>query len=406
MVVTPLKYWFWLGALTGLSARQANQLINAFGNPYEVYRQPPEALARLGFVTPRAACALSDAATRSGIEERIAKLEEGGIQVISPDDARYPKLIIEISDPPPVLFMRGDAPANPEDRFVAVVGSRRPTAYGISVTKKLVAGLADYGFTIVSGMAMGVDAIAHESAIEAGARTVAFLGCGVERPYPAGNRRLMDAIVGHGAVYSEYPPGTAPYQYNFPQRNRLISGMSLGVVVIEASERSGSLITARFAGEQGRDVFAVPGNITSPLSRGSNALLRDGAMIATSADDIALSINHYISFGKPRLSSDNGGLGADNGGLGAGNKMRGAGNAHALSGIREARRKIIEGKIAALDKTELRIVRLLQACGPQDIDEIAARCGIKPGDTVSTVITLEIKGLLHRMADGKYEFAG
>jgi DNA processing protein len=244
------------------------------------------------------------------------------------------------------------------------------------MTRKLVAGLAAFGFTIVSGLASGVDAAAHKAAIDSGAKTIAFLGCGVERAYPADNRKLMDEVIKHGAVYSEYMPGTIPHQQNFPQRNRLISGTSLGIIVAEAGERSGALITAGFAGEHGRDVFAVPGNATSPLSRGTNDLIRDGALIAASAEDVIFALNKYMA-----------------------PDMQGFGCAD------EVRRMKTERGIEALDGAESNIVKLLRDRGPQDIDAIAAQCALPAGEAGSLAVMLEVRGLLRRMDDGAYEFA-
>ncbi|MCL2057775.1 MAG: DNA-processing protein DprA [Oscillospiraceae bacterium] len=330
---------------------------------------------KLDFMSPRLAGKLADASLRMGIEEQLVSLGERGIDVLAPGDARYPKLIREIGDPPPVLFSRGAAPLKCTDRPIAVVGARRPTAYGLAMTRRLVSGLAGYGFTIVSGLAAGIDAAAHRAAIEMGAKTVAFLGCGVERSYPLSNHRLMEEIILKGAVYSEYLPEALPFQQNFPQRNRLISGASLGVVVVEAGERSGSLITAGFAGEQGRDVFAVPGNATSPLSKGANALLRDGAIFATSAEDIVFALNGYME----------------------------AGEGAALASVAGAPPGA-SWAMGTLGAAELSVASLLKERGPQDIDAIAEQCRMTAGEAGALAILLEIKGLLRRMEDGMYEF--
>ena len=369
-----LKYWYWLGALSGAGAKQAKKLLGIYGNAYEVFRAPAAELEKHGFLTPKQLERLASPEARQGIEEKLCALSEIGVAAVSPEDAAYPELIKEIEDPPPVLFMRGAAPYKSSDRPVAVVGTRRPTAYGIAVTKKLVSGLAAYGFTIVSGLAAGIDAVAHRTAVEEGAKTIAFLGCGPEKAYPPGNARLMEDVIGCGAVYSEYPPGTLPFQQNFPQRNRLISGMSVGVIVVEASERSGALITAGFAGEQGRDVFAVPGNVTSPQSRGANALLRDGAMLAASAEDVALTLNRYMDY-PVQLRLDDA----------------------------ESRRAETARQLGVLNGAERGAVRLLGERGPLDVDAIAALSRTPAGEAGALAVMLEIKGLLRRMADGKYE---
>ena len=246
------------------------------------------------------------------------------------------------------------------------------------MTKKLVSGLAAYGFTIISGLAAGIDAAAHIAAMEEGVKTAAFLGCGVERAYPVGNRKLMGEVIKRGAVYSEYMPGTAPLQWNFPQRNRLISGASAGIVVVEAGERSGALITAGFAGEQGRDVFAVPGNATNPLSKGANALIRDGALVAICAEDIVFAINEYMGH---------------------------HGHTQTGPGPGDRKRAEMERIMESLSGEEQRVSRLLRDRGPQDIDSIAVQCAITAGEAGAIAVMLEVKGLLRRMSDGAYEFA-
>ena len=372
-----LKYWYWLGALTGVSSKRVKHLLEIYGNAYEIYRRSYDELAKLEFLNPRIAAMIADPSIRVGLDDRLYALTGNGVEVISIQDDRYPCLLREIDDPPTVLYMRGDAPLKRDDMTIAVVGTRRPTAYGIAMTKKLVQGLAAFDFTIVSGLAAGIDAEAHDMAIEEGVKTIAFLGCGVERAYPATNSRLMREVIKNGAVYSEYPPGTVPYQSNFPQRNRLISGASLGTVVVEAGERSGALITAGFAGDQGRDVFAVPGNATSPLSRGANALLRDGAQVAASVDDIVFALNKYM--GAQGFSSIN---------MGEGNLAR----------------IELERKLQCLGAEELRVANAIRERGPQNINAIAEICSISAGEASALAVMLEIKGLFRRMDDGAYVF--
>ena len=369
------KYWYWLGVLTGIGAKRAKQLLDIYGNAYEVFRQPKEAFTAYDFLSDIHVAQLSNPTLRTGIEDILNELAGSGVGVVSMDDARYPELLLEIDDPPPVLFYRGALPAARGDRRIAIVGTRRPTAYGITMTRKITAGLAGLGFTIVSGLAAGIDAIAHKAALDAGAKTIAVLGCGVDRAYPYENRRLMDAVIEAGSVYSEYPPGSAPFQQNFPRRNRLICGMSIGIVVIEAGERSGALITAGYAGEQGRDIFAVPGNATSPMSKGANALLRDGAALVTSAEDIAFALNKYLC---PSEIS--------------------------LFDIQEYKRAESERRLAALNPEELKIARCLQERGPQDIDGIAGFCRLQAGAAASAAVMLELKEIIRRQADGTYDF--
>jgi DNA processing protein len=212
-----------------------------------------------------------------------------GVSIIPCTSARYPALLKEIPDYPHLLYVRGRKPDVPlkMDRTIGVVGTREVTPYGIEVTKQLVRGLVSNGFTIVSGLARGVDTIAHETAIESGGNTIAVLGCGIDIIAPASNARLYNRIVnGGGAVVSEVPLGVRPDKSLFTVRNRIISGLSLGVVVIEGAKNSGTLITARYAGEQGREVFAVPGPITSKYSAGPLKLLKNGAKLVETVDDI------------------------------------------------------------------------------------------------------------------------
>ena len=211
----------------------------------------------------------------------------GPIVSVFRNDRRYPRLLSEIPDPPEVLYVRGKGSKINLEKTIAVVGTRNITSYGREVTQKLVRELVKNGFTIVSGMALGVDTVAHETAIAEGGKTIAVLGCGIDIIYPSRNARLYrDIIFRNGAIVSEIPPGVWTDSKRFVTRNRIISGLSLGVLVIEGTEKSGTLITAKYALDQGRDVFAVPGPITSELSRAASILLKNGAKLVESADDI------------------------------------------------------------------------------------------------------------------------
>jgi DNA processing protein len=205
-------------------------------------------------------------------------------------DEAYPQRLKEIDQPPPVLYLRGEL-STEDDWAVAIVGSRRVTPYGRQVTEEIASFLAANGVTVVSGLARGIDSLAHSAALKAGGRTLAVLGSGVDRIYPPENRSLAEQIFEHGAVLSDYAPGTPPEASNFPPRNRIISGLSMAVVVVEAGKTSGALITAEFAAEQGREIFAVPGNILAPQSKGTNKLIQQGALPLLSADDIMQTLN-------------------------------------------------------------------------------------------------------------------
>ena len=219
------------------------------------------------------------------VEKILHRLEQLNVQVLTWDSPEYPALLSQIADPPPVLFVRGTL--LPTDEWaIAIVGSRKATVYGREVARRLAMDLAQNGMTVVSGLARGIDGVAHKSALEAGGRTIAVLGCGVDVIYPYEHRELAEKIMANGAIISDYALGTQPEGPNFPPRNRIISGLSLGTVVVEAGLRSGALITSDFALDQGRDVFAVPGSILNPSSAGCNRLLRDGAAIVTEVRDI------------------------------------------------------------------------------------------------------------------------
>jgi DNA processing protein len=238
----------------------------------------------------------------------MASVEATGVRLVSFEDAEYPGNLREIPDPPPVLFVRGRIV--PEDeRAIAVIGSRKASAYGVAVCGKLVRALVDQGFSIVSGMAKGVDAAAHWAALDCDGRTLAVLGTGVDVVYPKANKQVFETILDRGALVSEFLPGTKPFAKNFPRRNRIISGMALGVLVVEAAERSGTMITVRTALEQGREVFAVPGDVRSAVSRGTHRLIKEGAKLVERIEDIleefpfqgegGFSVKSGIRFGDP-----------------------------------------------------------------------------------------------------------
>lgn len=234
-------------------------------------------------------------------EKTAAELESKKIKVTVLGEPDYPKLLAEIPDPPVLLYSKGCLPPS-EMPLIALVGSRKATPYGRIMAKKLAGELAAMGWGVVSGMARGIDSAAHEGALSAKGYTLAVLGCGIDVCYPRENQMLYERIAEEGCLLSEFPPGTSPCSKNFPIRNRLISGCSLGTVVVEAGEKSGSLITAGFALEQGRDVFAVPGNATNPQSRGSNNLIKQGAKLVESAEDI-ISEYPYLRAHTPERDS-------------------------------------------------------------------------------------------------------
>jgi DNA processing protein len=270
--------------IPGVGPRTRRALLERFGSCAAVLAASVEQLQQVSGVGPR----LSDRighADASDADREMRLCAQHQIDILLEQDAQYPAMLREIPDPPGVLFRRGDS--RPADRLaLAIVGTRHATRYGLRQAERLAAGLARAGLTIVSGLARGIDAAAHRGALEAGGRTIAVLGSGVLNVYPPEHAPLADAIGRQGMVLSELPPLQQPMSGTFPQRNRLITGLSLGVLVIEAAERSGALISATHAAEQGRDVFAMPGPVDSRMSRGCHRLIRDGAKLVETVDDV------------------------------------------------------------------------------------------------------------------------
>ncbi len=301
------------------------------------------------------------APTPASLRDRAARaLERGRAEALTPipwTDPRTPKGFHHIVDPPPVLWLRGQHEWM-EKPAVALVGSRAGSAYALAVAEKLADDLAAQGVVVVSGLARGVDAAAHRGALAAGGVTVAVLGCGADLVYPREHRRLAADVAAHGAIVSEFPPGTPPRPGFFPRRNRIISALSRAVVVVEAGEKSGSLITARFAAEQGRDVMAVPGNVLSGRNRGGHALLRDGARLVESADDVLEEIGLTVSR-TPSLGGD---------------------TTHAADPIEAC---LYEGE-------------------PLDLDEISEQSGLAVSLLLPRLLDLELRGIVRRAGGGRF----
>ncbi len=274
-----------LKRVPGLGNVTARRLLETFREAGAIFASPRQELLKVKGVRPQVIDALLSFRDEGSIVREMEVVAKSAVSLVCWHHEDYPQLLKTIYDPPPVLYVKGAL--RPEDeKAVAVVGTRTPTQYGREMTRNLCRELARQGVTVVSGLARGIDSAAHEATLEGGGRTVAVLGCGIDVVYPPENRRLYAAIAARGAVISEFPPGVKPESHHFPVRNRLISGMSLGVVVMEAAEKSGSLITSRLAAEQGREVFAVPGPLSSPKSKGTNALIRSGAKLVSGVEDI------------------------------------------------------------------------------------------------------------------------
>ncbi|MBX5457142.1 MAG: DNA-protecting protein DprA [Thermogemmatispora sp.] len=297
-------------------------------------------------------------------EEELARLQRLDIQALTPRDQLYPPALERLNDAPPVLYLRGQLSPN-DQCALAIVGTRRMSAYGKLVTEHLATELARHGMTIVSGLAVGIDTAAHMAALAAGGRTIAVLACGLDVLYPGSNVNLARRIVssGQGALLSEYPPGTYPDSGNFPARNRIIAGLALGVVVTEAPQKSGALITARHALEAGRDVFAVPGNMFSRGSEGVNRLIRDGAHLITSVQDILDALNLFT-----------------------------------VSQCLELQQALPE------DPVERQLLALLNH-EPRHIDELTRTSGLPSSQVAATLLTLELKGMIKQVGAMYYVLA-
>ncbi|MDR0248495.1 MAG: DNA-processing protein DprA [Oscillospiraceae bacterium] len=283
--MSALKYWIWLASIDALGARSAVRLLDGFGAPENVYFADEDEYARREDISDVAKRALADKSLETA-DRILAECDRLGIRVVTPQDTDYPDRLKGISAPPCVLYVKGKLPVIDEEPALCVVGTRSATPYGLDAARRICSDLAKGGLTLVSGLAQGVDTQAHRSAIGAAKPSVAVLACGADVIYPAENKDLYADIAACGAIISEYPPGTRALGANFPARNRILSGLALGTLVIEAGARSGALITAHAAMEQGRDVFCVPGNIVSPASEGCHALIREGATLVTCAADI------------------------------------------------------------------------------------------------------------------------
>lgn len=307
----------------------------------------------------RAADSLIRTRSRLSLDDEMKRVERAGVNILTLADDQYPRLLREIPSPPPVLYVRGSL-APSDESAVGIVGTRRVTAYGREMSRRLSSELAPAGVTIVSGLARGVDGIAHASALEAGGRTIAVLGCGLDTVYPPEHRKLADQIVECGALVSEFSLGTPPDAPNFPVRNRIISGLSLGVIVVEAPMKSGALITASFAGDQGRTVFAVPGSALSAASAGTIQLLRDGAAIAANGEDVL----SFLNLGVRQIEMET--------------------------------RQLLPG-----NEAERSLLELLTG-EPRHIDEIALDSGLPIGSLSAQLLQMQLKGLVRNVGTQHY----
>lgn len=351
-------YWLGFHLIPNIGAARISRLIEAFGSLQVAWEADLAAFREAG-INEKSAKALVEHRDAINLEREREKVERANASILTLADDDYPRLLREIPSPPPVLYIKGEI--QPEDETaIGVVGTRRATRYGQEMTRRLSSGLASAGVAIVSGLARGIDGIAHTEAIDANGRTLAVLGCGVDQLYPPEHRKLSERVIANGALVSEFPIGTRPEGRNFPIRNRLISGLSLGVLVVEAPIKSGALITSTFAADQGRTVFAVPGSAMSSASEGTLQLLRDGAALAATADDILRELNL------------------------------------------ERRQAAMENRRLLPDASEdeRRILQTIEG-EPRHIDEIAIDTGINISQLSAMLLQMQLKGLV-RDAGGQH----
>ncbi|MBI5049659.1 MAG: DNA-protecting protein DprA [Nitrospirae bacterium] len=362
--MSDLRYWLALNFLPNIGPVLSRRLLSAFGSPENIFQASVNELKKIEDIGGNRAKDIAAFKEWDKVEKEISDIVKKDAVLITIKDTAYPEGLRRFPDAPLVLYVKGGI--KDTDKYaIAMVGSRTPTAYGLQVADKISHRLASCGLTIVSGMARGIDAVSHKGALRAGGRTIAVLGSGIDVPYPSENKGLMRAVSASGAVISEFPMGTIPNKENFPRRNRLISGLSLGVVVIEAAIDSGSLITVGYALEQGKEIFAVPGNITSETSRGTNDLIKKGARLVENADEIIDELMPQIK------------------------------------GILKEQRQA-EKTLPSMTEDEKRLYNILGA-EPKHIDVITRAVNIPSSEALSILLSLELKGAV-KQASGKHFF--
>ncbi len=355
-----------LASISGVGSVTFRKLIARFGTAEAVFRATKRELTEIEGIARLPVSAILSFTGWDAVQREVEKVDGAGAAIIGLEDASYPARLREVYDAPPVLYMKGSLTGQ-DERAVAVVGSRNSSRYGLISAEGIARGLAARGVTVVSGMARGIDSAAHMGALRENGRTIAVLGSGIDVIYPAENRALFHEIAEHGAVITEFPLGTGPETTNFPRRNRIISGISLGVVIVEASPNSGALITAKLALDQNREVFAVPGNITSMRSRGTHALIREGAKLVESAEDVI----EELGFG-----------------------LAGAAAGRTGGGVPPA---LIED----LSETQRAVLRCVED-GPVSIEAIIEDSGFVSQDVLTILLDLELKGLVRQVSGNNF----
>ncbi|MHB8383729.1 MAG: DNA-processing protein DprA [Candidatus Binataceae bacterium] len=385
MPVSVDSQWLALRRVPGVGPRTAHLLLEKFGAPEKIFALKAEEIAAAG-VQAKVARAVADFRNFDPIERELCELPRIGARLVRWTDADYPARLREIPDPPPYLFVRGEAPPA-ETQCVAVVGARAASDAGRRMARRLGFELAAKGFAVVSGLARGIDAEAHQGALDAGGKTIAILGCGVDVIYPPEHRPLADAIVANGgAIFSELPVGSQPLPENFPTRNRIISGLSLGVVIVEAAEKSGSLITARMALEQNRQVFAVPGSPLGGKASGSNRLIKQGAVLVDCVEDVLEELAPQLIPRPPVVA---------NTGKPSGKPVRvssKSGKTAASAGIRSVDRILESGD--ATVKAAKSIILELKDDTKLHVDSLIDASGLDAQTVLRLLLELELKGIV------------
>lgn len=359
--MSDVKYWVGFNIVPGIGPARFRALLDHFGDLEAAWKAPAYELKRAG-LDRRSIDSLLETRNRISLDGEMEKVERAGVQVLTWQDDAYPPQLRHIHSPPPVLYVKGEL--RPEDEWaMAMVGTRRATVYGKEATRTLASDLARNGVTIVSGLARGIDAQAHQAALQAGGRTIAVFGSGIDSVYPPEHKKLAQAIAESGALVSEYALGTPPEGSNFPPRNRIISGLSLGVIIVEAGVTSGALITADYAAEQGREVFAVPGNIFHRGSQGTNKLIQQGAKLVLSVEDVLEELNLTM-----------------------------------ISQQAEVRAVIPE------NETESLLLKHISS-EPVHVDEIGRQSGLSIAQVTSTLALMELKGIVCQVGGMNYVLA-
>jgi DNA processing protein len=380
-----LPDWLRLAAVPGLGAERQRSLLAAFGLPRHIFGAGRSALAAV--VGRELADAVLAPAPDEHIGRALAWAAEPGSHLLTLADEAYPRALLDIADPPVLLYVKGD-PALLQRPAIALVGARSATAQGEANAAAFAQSLAEAGLVIVSGLALGVDAAAHRGALAAGAAggTVAVIGTGIDRIYPARNAALAREIAASGAIVSEFPLGTPPLPHNFPRRNRIIAGLVEGVLVVEAALNSGSLITARLATESGREVFAIPGSIHSPLARGCHRLIRDGAKLVETAEDVIEELRGRLGWPAPAPESR------------GRRRQDGKAGASRADAAAPPRQQTVPG----LDDEAPRVLQII-GHDPVDIDTLAGRCGLTVDALYAILLPLELDGHLARLPGGRLQ---